>query len=62
MDGLSYCITYDMVETGIFYNKKIFRQLGIVQPSGIEPRRARVDLEMGTFIGIVSREIVHGRH
>jgi raffinose/stachyose/melibiose transport system substrate-binding protein len=26
-DGKVYCITFDMVETGIFYNKDIFRRL-----------------------------------
>ncbi len=31
-DGKMYCITYDMVETGIFYNKEIFRKLGITPP------------------------------
>ena len=31
-DGKVYCITYDMVETGIFYNKKIFAKLGISPP------------------------------
>ena len=31
-------------------------QLSIVQLSGIEPRIARVDLEMGTLLDIVSRE------
>lgn len=31
-DGKSYCITYDMVETGIFYNKDLFRRLGLSVP------------------------------
>ncbi len=31
-DGKMYCLTYDMVETGIFYNKKIFRKLGLTPP------------------------------
>ncbi|MFI5384581.1 MAG: ABC transporter substrate-binding protein [Fimbriimonadales bacterium] len=31
-DGKMYCITYDMVETGIFYNKNIFRRLGLSIP------------------------------
>jgi ABC-type glycerol-3-phosphate transport system substrate-binding protein len=31
-DGLSYCISYDMVETGIFYNKDIFGKLGLREP------------------------------
>ncbi len=31
-DGKSYCISYDMVETGIFYNKDIFEKLGLAPP------------------------------
>lgn len=31
-DGKMYCITFDMVETGIFYNKDIFRRLGLNVP------------------------------
>ncbi len=31
-DGNFYCVTLDMIETGIFYNKSIFRQLGLNQP------------------------------
>ena len=31
-DGKMYCITLDMVETGIFYNKDIFRRLGLSPP------------------------------
>ncbi|HTQ09826.1 MAG TPA: ABC transporter substrate-binding protein [Fimbriimonadaceae bacterium] len=31
-DGKMYCITYDMVETGIFYNKDIFSRLGLSVP------------------------------
>ncbi len=31
-DGKMYCISYDMVETGIFYNKDIFRQLNLENP------------------------------
>jgi len=31
-DGKMYCITYDMVETGIFYNKDIFKRLGLKVP------------------------------
>ena len=31
-DGKMYCLTYDMVETGIFYNKDIFRRLGLTIP------------------------------
>lgn len=31
-DGKMYCLTFDMVETGIFYNKDIFRKLGLKEP------------------------------
>ncbi|HEX8525164.1 MAG TPA: ABC transporter substrate-binding protein, partial [Tepidisphaeraceae bacterium] len=31
-DGNFYCITLDMIETGIFYNKNIFRNLGLHEP------------------------------
>ncbi len=31
-DGLMYCISFDMVETGIYYNKDVFRQLGLEPP------------------------------
>ncbi len=31
-DKKMYCITYDMVETGIFYNKNIFKRLGLEEP------------------------------
>jgi raffinose/stachyose/melibiose transport system substrate-binding protein len=31
-DGKMYCISYDMIETGIFYNKDIFRRLGLRTP------------------------------
>jgi raffinose/stachyose/melibiose transport system substrate-binding protein len=31
-DGLNYCITFDMVETGIFYNKDLFAKAGVGVP------------------------------
>ena len=31
-DGRNYCITLDMVETGIFYNKTLFDRLGLTPP------------------------------
>lgn len=31
-DGRYYCLSYDMVETGIYYNKSIFLQLGVQAP------------------------------
>ncbi len=32
-DGRNYCLSFDMVETGIFYNKTIFRQAGVEPPT-----------------------------
>jgi len=32
-DGRDYCISFDMVETGIFYNKDIFRKVGVDVPA-----------------------------
>jgi len=31
-DGRNYCLTLDMVETGLFYNKTLFAELGISPP------------------------------
>jgi len=31
-DGRNYCLTLDMVETGIYYNKTIFEELGLEPP------------------------------
>jgi raffinose/stachyose/melibiose transport system substrate-binding protein len=31
-DGLNYCISYDMIETAIFYNKDIFAEVGVTVP------------------------------
>ncbi len=31
-DHLNYCLSYDMVETGIYYNKDVLRQLGLDVP------------------------------
>lgn len=31
-DGKTYCISFDMVETGVFYNKTIFSKLGLAPP------------------------------
>ncbi|MCL5270004.1 MAG: ABC transporter substrate-binding protein [bacterium] len=31
-DGKAYCLSYDMVETGIYYNKSIFRKVGLQAP------------------------------
>ncbi|RYG24867.1 carbohydrate ABC transporter substrate-binding protein [bacterium] len=35
-DGKMYCITLDMIETGLFYNKDLFRKLGIEPPKDWE--------------------------
>lgn len=31
-DGKNYCLSLDMIETGIFYNKTLFDRLGLVPP------------------------------
>lgn len=31
-DGLNYCLSFDMIETGIFYNKTLFDKLGLAPP------------------------------
>jgi ABC-type glycerol-3-phosphate transport system substrate-binding protein len=31
-DGKMYCVVLDMIETGIYYNKSVFNQLGLVPP------------------------------
>jgi ABC-type glycerol-3-phosphate transport system substrate-binding protein len=31
-DGKMYCVTLDMIETGIYYNKDIFRKVGVQPP------------------------------
>lgn len=31
-NGKMYCITFDMIETGIFYNKNIFKKVGVEVP------------------------------
>lgn len=35
-DGLYYCLTFDLVETGIFYNKDLFREIGLAIPKSWE--------------------------
>jgi len=32
-DQLMYCLSYDMIETGIFYNKDLFRKAGVEVPN-----------------------------
>ena len=32
-DNRNYCISFDMIETGIFYNKRIFAEAGVEVPS-----------------------------
>jgi len=32
-DNKNYCLTFDMVETGIFYNKTIFQKIGVEVPA-----------------------------
>lgn len=35
-DGLCYCISYDMIETAFFYNKDIFKKVGVEVPDDWE--------------------------
>jgi len=35
-DNKNYCLTFDLIETGIFYNKDIFREVGITEPTDWE--------------------------
>lgn len=35
-DNRNYCISYDMIETGIYYNKDIFRKVGVDVPENWE--------------------------
>ena len=35
-DGLNYCVSYDMIETGLFYNKNIFKEVGVEPPKDFE--------------------------
>ena len=35
-DGLNYCLTFDMVETGLFYNKTLFAELNLEVPANWE--------------------------
>jgi raffinose/stachyose/melibiose transport system substrate-binding protein len=32
-DGLMYCLSYDMVETAVYYNKDVYRKLGLSVPN-----------------------------
>lgn len=43
-DNKNYCLTYDMIETGIFYNKTMFDQFGLKPPNN-----------WGEFIQIMER-------
>ncbi len=60
-DGKNYCLSLDMVETGIYYNKTIFAELGLSPPEDweefmtvcrrIEPTgRTPLLLHMGCFV------------
>lgn len=35
-DGYNYCLTFDMIETGIYYNRTLFDQLGLAVPGDWE--------------------------
>ena len=49
-DNRNYCVTYDMVETGIFYNKTLFAQFGLSVP-----------LTWGDFEVVCERIRSHGK-
>ena len=49
-DGLNYCLTFDMVETGIYYNKTLFAQLDLDVPDTWEE-----------FIGVMQKIQGHRR-
>ena len=42
-DGLNYCLTFDMVETGIYYNRTLFGQLGLDVPQTWEELLAAME-------------------
>jgi len=58
-DGLNYCLSFDMVETGIYYNKDVFAEVGVdvpetweafievmqaIQAAGYVPLLANIDM------------------
>jgi len=49
-DNRNYCLTFDMIETGIFYNKTLFAQLGLKPPE-----------TWGEFIQIIDGDVYAGR-
>jgi len=50
-DGKSYCISFDMVETGIFYNKDIFERLSLAPPKDwVEFDRLQTTLREAGYI------------
>jgi ABC-type glycerol-3-phosphate transport system substrate-binding protein len=74
-DGLNYCLTYDMIETGIFYNKKAFKKAGIRVPetweefidncrklraAGYTPIAANVDIFMDWCTDLFFDQLYNG--
>jgi raffinose/stachyose/melibiose transport system substrate-binding protein len=47
-DGYNYCLSFDMIETGIYYNKSLFAQLGL-----------RVPADWDEFIDIMAKIQAH---
>jgi len=47
-DGYNYCLTFDMVETGIYYNRTLFDELGLVVPQ-----------DWDEFIGVMEKIRAH---
>ena len=55
-DGKSYCISYDMVETGIFYNKDVFDRLGLRPPKDwVEFLDGQARLRAAGYIPLIVR-------
>jgi raffinose/stachyose/melibiose transport system substrate-binding protein len=49
-DGYNYCLTFDMIETGIYYNKTLFAELGIEVPR-----------DWGEFVAVMQKIQQHRR-
>lgn len=56
-DGLNYCLSYDMIETGIYYNRSLFEQWGVAPPATWEEfltilERARSEGRIPLLMGL----------
>ncbi len=56
-DGKMYCISLDMIETGIFYNKDVFEEVGVTLPENwshfIEIQKKLKDAGYIPFLGMM---------